>query len=65
MELLPESYVDVPDERPQVRRVGDGVAVRWCKDLKLALPVVAWTVLVEGVGVVSSVISLLNPGQTG
>lgn len=40
------------------------VAVRWCRDLKLALPVVAWTVMVEGVGLISSVISLLNPGHT-
>jgi len=41
------------------------LAVRWCRDLNIALPVVAWTVIVDGVGLVSSLISLMNPGQAG
>lgn len=39
------------------------VSVRWCRDLRLALHVVAWAAIVEGLGLVTSVLSLMAPGQ--
>ncbi|MEJ1114201.1 hypothetical protein WBN73_07450 [Paenarthrobacter sp. CCNWLY172] len=41
------------------------IATRWCKDLKLALPVLAWTFIVDGVGFVSALLPMLGGGQPG
>jgi hypothetical protein len=39
------------------------ISVRWCRDLSLKLSLLAWTLIVDGVGLASAVLSLLNPGQ--
>lgn len=41
------------------------IATRWCKDLKLALPVLAWTLIVDGVGFVSALLPVFGIGQPG
>ncbi|WP_394525593.1 hypothetical protein [Paenarthrobacter nicotinovorans] len=41
------------------------IATRWCRDLKLALPVLAWTAIVDGIGLVSALLPVLGAGQSG
>jgi hypothetical protein len=41
------------------------ISVRWSRDLSLKLSLLAWTLIVDGVGLASAVLSLLNPGQGG
>ncbi|MFE4082798.1 PIN domain-containing protein [Paenarthrobacter sp. YIM B13468] len=41
------------------------IATRWCKDLKLVLPVLAWTFIVDGVGFASALLPMLGIGQSG
>jgi hypothetical protein len=41
------------------------ISVRWCRNLSLKLSLLAWTLIVDGVGFASAVLSLLNPGQGG
>lgn len=41
------------------------ITTRWCKDLKLALPILAWTAIVEGVGFVSALLPMFGFGQSG
>lgn len=41
------------------------ISTRWCKDLKLALPILAWTAIVEGVGFASALLPMFGFGQSG
>lgn len=41
------------------------IATRWCRELKLALPILAWTAIVEGVGFVSALLPMLGIGRSG